>query len=87
MRPTTISAATVAVGGLLAAASSAYEMTASMPLKAASMKSGGKTRKKFRHQVLRALPVVMLACSLLSAPAQAQFTQQGPKLVGTGAIG
>jgi hypothetical protein len=42
MRPTTISAATAAVGGLLAAASSAYEMTASMPLKAASMKSGGK---------------------------------------------
>jgi hypothetical protein len=40
MRPTTISAATVAVGGLLA--SSAYEMTASMPLKAASIKSGGK---------------------------------------------
>jgi len=42
---------------------------------------------KLRHDVLRALPAVMLACSLLSAPAQAQFTQQGPKLVGTGAAG
>jgi hypothetical protein len=42
---------------------------------------------KFRHDVLRALPAVMLACSLLSAPAQAQFTQQGSKLVGTGAVG
>jgi hypothetical protein len=42
---------------------------------------------KFRHDVLRALPVVMLACSLLSAPVQAQFSQQGPKLVGTGALG
>jgi len=42
---------------------------------------------KFRHQVLRVLPVVMLACGLLPAPGQAQFTQQGPKLVGTGATG
>jgi hypothetical protein len=42
---------------------------------------------KFRHDVLRALPAIMLACSLLSAPAEAQFIQQGPKLVGTGAIG
>jgi len=29
----------------------------------------------------------MLACSLLPGPAQGQFTQQSPKLVGTGAIG
>jgi hypothetical protein len=42
---------------------------------------------KFRHQVLRVLPIAILACSLLSAPARAQFTQQGPKLVGTGAVG
>jgi hypothetical protein len=42
---------------------------------------------KFRHQVLHVLPVVMLACSLLPAPARAQFTQQGPQLIGTGAIG
>jgi uncharacterized protein YdbL (DUF1318 family) len=42
---------------------------------------------KFRHQVLRVLPVVMLACSLLPTLAQAQFTQQGPELVGTGALG
>jgi hypothetical protein len=42
---------------------------------------------KFRSQVLRVLPVVTLVCSLLSAPVQAQFTQQGPKLVGTGAVG
>jgi hypothetical protein len=42
---------------------------------------------KSRYQVLHVLPVVMLACSLLPAPAQAQFTQQGPKLVGGGAAG
>jgi hypothetical protein len=42
---------------------------------------------KFRIRVLHILPVVMLGCSLLPAPAQAQFSQQGPKLVGTGAIG
>ena len=42
---------------------------------------------KFRHAVLRILPAIMLACSLLSAQAWAQFTQQGPKLVGTGALG
>ena len=42
---------------------------------------------KFRHDVLRALPVIVLACSLLPASARAQFTQQGPKLVGTGAVG
>ena len=40
-----------------------------------------------RNVTLSGLPVVMLACSLLSAPVQAQFSQQGPKLVGTGATG
>jgi len=39
---------------------------------------------KFRHDVLRALPVIVLAWSLLPASARAQFSQQGPKLVGTG---
>jgi hypothetical protein len=29
----------------------------------------------------------MLVCGLLPAPAPAQFSQQGPKLVGTGAVG
>jgi hypothetical protein len=42
---------------------------------------------KFRHQVLRVLPVVVLVGSLLPAPAWAQFTQQGPKLVGTVGLG
>jgi hypothetical protein len=42
---------------------------------------------KFRHQVVCVLPVVMLACGLLPAPARAQFIQQGPKLVGTGGVG
>jgi hypothetical protein len=42
---------------------------------------------KFRYHVFCVLPAVMLAYSLLPAPAQAQFTQQGPKLVGTGAVG
>jgi len=41
---------------------------------------------KFRIRSLHILPVVLLACSLLPAPAQAQFSQQGPKLVGTGAV-
>src|SRR6202035_5409101 len=45
------------------------------------------TMIKFRIRVLHILPVVMLACSLLPAPAQAQFSQRGPKLGGTGAIG
>jgi hypothetical protein len=43
---------------------------------------------KFRISALLAIAafaVVVLACSLL--PAQAQFSQQGPKLVGTNAIG
>jgi hypothetical protein len=51
------------------------------------MKSGEKNMMKFRYQVLRILPVIVLACSLLPTPVQAQFTQQGPKLVGTGALG
>jgi hypothetical protein len=37
--------------------------------------------------MLYGLPVVMLVCSLLLAPAQAQFSPQGPKLVGTDAVG
>jgi hypothetical protein len=41
---------------------------------------------KFRIRSLHILPVAMLAYSLLLAPAQAQFSQQGPKLVGTGAV-
>jgi hypothetical protein len=41
----------------------------------------------FRSRILFSLPVVVLACTLRPAPAQAQFTQQGPKLVGTGAVG
>ncbi|HEX3522106.1 MAG TPA: hypothetical protein VHT52_08465 [Stellaceae bacterium] len=40
----------------------------------------------FRIRSHHILPVVMLGCGLLPAPAQAQFTQQGPKLVGTGAV-
>jgi hypothetical protein len=42
---------------------------------------------KFRHQVRHVLPVVTLVCGALANPAPAQFGQQGPKLVGTGAIG
>jgi hypothetical protein len=41
---------------------------------------------KFRIRNLHILPAVMLACSLLPASAQAQFSQQGPKLVGIGAV-
>jgi lipocalin len=41
---------------------------------------------KFRHQILRLLPIFVLACSLLAVPAQAQLFQQGPKLLGTGGI-
>ena len=40
-----------------------------------------------RRQGLCVLPVVILAYSLLPAPARAQFSQQGPKLVATDAIG
>ena len=39
---------------------------------------------EFRNHLLHGPPAIMLACSLLPAPAQAQFTQQGPKLVATG---
>src|SRR6516165_1594677 len=46
-----------------------------------------ETAMKFRHQILFGLPVVMLVCGVLSVPVEAQFTQQGPKLVGTGAVG
>jgi len=42
---------------------------------------------KFRHQVRHVLPVVTLVCGVLANPAPAQFGQQGPKLVGTGAAG
>ena len=42
---------------------------------------------KLRHQALRFVPAVMLVCGLLPGTALAQFTQQGLKLVGTGAIG
>jgi hypothetical protein len=41
---------------------------------------------EFQHQFPRVLPVIMLVCSLLSAPAQAQFHQQ-VKLVSTDEIG
>lgn len=37
--------------------------------------------------MLRGLPPIMLVCSFLTLSVRAQFTQQGPKLVGTGAIG
>jgi hypothetical protein len=40
-----------------------------------------------RNSLRRGLPAFLLVCGLLPAFAQAQFTQQGPKLVGTGAIG
>jgi hypothetical protein len=45
-----------------------------------------KTVIKFRIRSLHILPVVLLSCRVLPAPAQAQFSQQGPKLVGTGAV-
>ena len=41
---------------------------------------------KSRHKLLSILPVIMLACNLLRAPALAQFTQQA-KLVGTDIVG
>src|ERR1700757_4623642 len=37
--------------------------------------------------VLLALPPSVLVCSLLATPGQAQFTQQGLKLVGSNALG
>src|SRR6516164_9787592 len=42
---------------------------------------------KFWRQVLLGLPVVALVCGVLPVPAEAQFSQQGPKLVATDAIG
>jgi hypothetical protein len=42
---------------------------------------------KLRHQACVIVSAVLLACALLAAPVEAQFFQQGPKLVGTGAIG
>jgi len=42
---------------------------------------------KFRTRILVSLPAVLLACMLLPASAPAQFSQQGAKLVGTGAVG
>jgi len=39
------------------------------------------------HRGFHALPIIMLVCSLVPAPGQAQFTQQGPKLAGTGTTG
>jgi hypothetical protein len=42
---------------------------------------------KFWRQVLLGLPVVALVCGVGPAPAEAQFSQQGPKLVATDAIG
>ncbi len=38
-------------------------------------------------RMLHGLVVALLLCGLLPAPAPAQFKQQGPKLVGTGAVG
>ena len=37
--------------------------------------------------MLRALASTIILCSFLALPVQAQFTQQGPKLVGTDAVG
>jgi hypothetical protein len=42
---------------------------------------------KFRNRIRCTLPVVALMWSLQPPVAQAQFMQQGPKVVGTGAIG
>ena len=41
---------------------------------------------KFRTRILVSLPAVLLACMLLPASAPAQFSQQGAKLVGMGAL-
>ena len=45
------------------------------------------TAAKLRHRILNSIPILLLAGGLLATPAQAQFTQQGNKLVGTGAAG
>jgi hypothetical protein len=42
---------------------------------------------KFWRQVLLGSPVVAVVCGMLPAPGEAQFSQQGPKLVATDAIG
>jgi hypothetical protein len=42
---------------------------------------------KFRHQAFLLVTGVVLVSGLLPLPAQGQFFQQRPKLVGTGAIG
>jgi hypothetical protein len=42
---------------------------------------------RFWRQVLLGLPVVALVCGVLPASVEAQFSQQGPKLVATDAIG
>jgi FG-GAP repeat len=44
-----------------------------------------KAPAKRRQQILRGLAFVILLCGLLPAAAEAQFSQQGPKLVGTDA--
>jgi hypothetical protein len=48
---------------------------------------GGKAMIKFRDRILCTVPVVALMWSVQPTVAQAQFIQQGPKLVGTDAIG
>src|SRR5260370_457384 len=48
---------------------------------------GGKAMIKLWNRILRSLPIVVLTGGLLPALAQAQFTQQGAKMVGTGAVG
>jgi hypothetical protein len=42
---------------------------------------------KFRHQAYQFVSAVILVCVLLPTATRAQFTQQGPKLVGTGVVG
>src|SRR5260370_6519990 len=48
---------------------------------------GGKAMIKLWNRMRRSLPIVVLTGGLLPALAQGQFTQQGAKLVGTGAVG
>jgi hypothetical protein len=51
----------------------------------ASWRPFGKFSLKMRHHIASIVPVY--AALLFSHPAFAQFSQQGPKLVGTGAVG
>src|SRR5690349_492175 len=44
------------------------------------------TAPRSPHRICVTLPLMVLVCSLLPAAAKAQFIQQGPKLVGTGAV-